>query len=119
MTERAYRDILRREFAAEDGSFLLQLRVDLVWDRAAFGRLTEAMRLCCEQHTNAVAVERWLTDGYWYLYTFVPGHTLHPSFPRPFAPAYYERAYQRLWDLAEWFFSGSRPYAHEAGFEPL
>lgn len=45
-----YRSILWSEFFAEEGSFLLQLRVDLYWDKAAFDRLTEAMRACCKEY---------------------------------------------------------------------
>lgn len=37
------RDVLRREFHAEEGSFLIQLRVRLQWDWDAFRRLTGAM----------------------------------------------------------------------------
>lgn len=38
-----YLTILRREFEAEDGSFLLSLRVHADWDKAAFSRLVRAM----------------------------------------------------------------------------
>ncbi|HLG63866.1 MAG TPA: hypothetical protein VKY19_18130 [Ktedonosporobacter sp.] len=38
-----------RESCARDG-FLVQLRVDLNWDKEAFERLTEAMRLCCKHY---------------------------------------------------------------------
>lgn len=41
--------VLRQEFDAEEGSFLLRLRGDLEWDRAAFTRLERAMRAACEQ----------------------------------------------------------------------
>jgi hypothetical protein len=40
-------ELVRREFSAEDGSFLLQLRIDLHWDRHAFSRLEQAMRRVC------------------------------------------------------------------------
>ncbi|WP_327576965.1 MULTISPECIES: hypothetical protein [unclassified Streptomyces] len=35
--------VLRREFGAAEGSFLLRLRGDLEWDRAAFTCLERAM----------------------------------------------------------------------------
>jgi hypothetical protein len=41
--------VMWHEYCARDG-FCMQLRVDLVWDKAAFDRLTEAMRLCCKQY---------------------------------------------------------------------
>jgi hypothetical protein len=114
-----YLDLLRHEFEANEGSFLLQLRVDHLWDRAAFTRLTEAMRECCEQHDSMVMVERWLAEGYWFLSSVVRDISEHPNFRRPFEADYYARAYQRLWNLADWFFTGLRPYLPGTGFEPL
>ncbi len=29
------------------------------------------MHGCCEAHANAMVVERWITDGFWYLSGFV------------------------------------------------
>ncbi len=115
----SYLEVLRQEFDAEDGSFLLQLRVKYVWDKAAFTRLTEAMRVCCERHADAVTLERWLTEGFWYLYDFVRGHSTHPDFPRVYDEAYYAAAYERLWALASWFLMGLNPYLDGHGFEPL
>jgi len=75
-------ELLRQEFRAEDGSFLLQLRVDLHWDRQAFSRLEQPMRRVCAQQEPRQQLDRWLVEGYWYLSDFVPGHTSHPDFPR-------------------------------------
>jgi hypothetical protein len=41
-----YLSVLQHEFAGDEGSFLLQLRPDMTWDRAAFNRLTQAMFEC-------------------------------------------------------------------------
>jgi hypothetical protein len=65
-------ELLRQEFRAEDGSFLLQLRVDLHWDRQAFSRLEQAMRRVCAQQEPRQQLDRWLVEGYWYLSDFVP-----------------------------------------------
>jgi hypothetical protein len=40
---------LAHEFRAGEGSFLLQLRIDMYWDKDAFRRLTEAMPVCCNE----------------------------------------------------------------------
>jgi hypothetical protein len=48
MMEEEYLTILKHEFSAEEGSFLLQLRVRYRWDKSAFDRLTEAMGQCCK-----------------------------------------------------------------------
>ncbi len=114
-----YLEVLRQEFAAEDGSFLLQLRIDFVWDKAAFTRVTEAMRLCCEHHADAMTLDRWLTGGFWYLYAFVSGHVSHPSFPRVYDQAYYDAACEHLGVLADWFLVGLNPNMDGAGFDPL
>lgn len=108
-------ELLRQEFRAEDGSFLLQLRVDLHWDRQAFSRLEQAMRRVCAQQEPWQQLDRWLVEGYWYLSDFVPGHTSHPDFPRPEPDPYYKAAVRRLWDLQNWFVTGRSPY--RAGHE--
>jgi hypothetical protein len=103
-------ELLRREFSAEDGSFLLQLRIDLHWDRQAFSRLEQAMRRACAQMESRDHLARWLAEGYWYLSDFVPAHTSHPNFSRPEPAGYYEAAVQRLRDLQNWFVTGRSPY---------
>ena len=46
----SYLIALTHEFNAGSESFLLQLRIDLLWDKQAFDHLTEAMRLCCKHY---------------------------------------------------------------------
>ena len=41
--------VIWHENCARDG-FLIQLRINLEWDKEAFDRLTEAMRLCCKHY---------------------------------------------------------------------
>jgi hypothetical protein len=48
--EEEYISILRHEFSAEEGSFLLQLRVGYRWNKSAFDHLTEAMYQCCKHY---------------------------------------------------------------------
>jgi hypothetical protein len=107
MTE--YKPILRHEFTAADGSFLLQLRCDLTWDQAAFSRLVLAMEQCAAAHAGRDVIERWVAEGFWYLEQFVPDWSTHPNFPRPHGEKYYEAAYQRLRDLSYWLFVGDSP----------
>lgn len=117
--------ILWHEFFAEEGSFLIQLRVDHHWDKAAFDHLTEAMRLCCKQYEQAQKTEeqrmqavkaelpRWLASGFWYLSQFVRDWTSHPAWKEKYArdPDYFDKAYERLDGLALWFFEGLSPWA--------
>ena len=111
--------VLRNELEAGDGSFLIQMRVHLEWDREAFTRLTEAMRAYCEAHTGDKVIERWVAASFHYLSHAVRDWTTHPNFPRPYAPEYYEKAYERLSDLAYYCLEGESPYLSGTGFEPL
>jgi hypothetical protein len=115
----SYIEELKFQFSAEEGSFLLKLRCDLEWDKESFTRLVTAMKECCEAHEGADTIERWLTEGFWYTNVFVRGHTMHPDFPRLYPQEYFEKAFQRLDDLAGWFFTGDYPYIKDRGFEPL
>ena len=117
-----YLSVLWNEFFAEEGSFLLQLRVALYWDREAFERLINAMVLCCkhyeqeqsteEQRMQAIQVPlpRWLASGFWLLSREVRvlTDTRHHYWEKEIArePDYYNKAYERLDYLALWFFEG-------------
>jgi hypothetical protein len=103
-------DLLRHEFGAGDGSFLLQLRIGLHWDRQAFSRLEQAMRRICVHQEPRQQLDRWLAEGYWYLSDFVPAHVSHPDFPRTESTEYYTAAAKRLWDRQNWFVTGRSPY---------
>ena len=104
-------EFLRREFDAEEGSFLLRLRGDLEWDRTAFTRLEQAMRAACEQCQGDEKLDRWLADGFYEVATWVPMWTSHANFPRPAPEAYYEDCLERISDLASWFFRGWHDYS--------
>jgi hypothetical protein len=101
---------LRHEFDAEEGSFLLQLRCDLRWDREAFGRLVGSMQSYLQHRSDLERIPRWIAAGFWFLSWHVKDWSSHPDFPRPFAAEYYESAYERLHDLAYWCFFGESPY---------
>jgi hypothetical protein len=130
-----YVSILAHEFSAGEGSFLLQLRVYLTWDKAAFTRLTQAMLSCCQAYdarerraahvgsgADTTPLPRWLAEGFWYVGPFVRDWTTHPAWQERLAPeqGYYDAAYERLDMLAYWFFTGDSPYTDPArGFTPL
>lgn len=112
-------DVLRHEFRAEEGSFLLTLRTEYDWDRAAFTRLEQAMRAVAAEYADRDQLDRWLADGYYYVATYVPALTQHPDFPRPSPDDYYEACIRRLDVLAAWFFSGQPYYREPHTWEPL
>ncbi|WP_406011921.1 hypothetical protein OG520_01855 [Streptomyces sp. NBC_00984] len=64
-------ETLRREFNAEEGSFLLQLR-GRQWDRTAFARLVRAMRAAGAQSETSEKIDRWLAEGFYEVATAVP-----------------------------------------------
>ncbi|KAM3091698.1 hypothetical protein ACKFKF_32730 [Phormidesmis sp. 146-12] len=108
-----YLTILKKEFEAEEGSFLIQLRPDLTWNKAAFARLTLVMQACCEEYSQTATLDRWIAQGFWYIPSFVRDWTTHPNFPQIHTPEYYEQSYQELDDLAYWFFMGESLYNND------
>jgi hypothetical protein len=109
-----WRSVLKHEFDAGEGSFLLALRVDLKWDRVAFERLTSAMEACCEAQADASQIERWLAAGFSYVDTFTTSWTTANY--RPWQGANrdeVEQGRERLTALPDWFFTGESPYETE------
>ena len=104
-----WQDVLRREFGAERGSFLIRLRSEFIWDGEAFTRLTAAMAECCRASEGQDVLDRWEASGFWHLSWFVKQWTTHPSFPKEHTKEYYEKAYRELEELALWYFMGMKP----------
>ncbi len=99
--------ILNNEFDAGDGSFLISIRGDMVWDVEAFDRLSGAMAQYCREASGTSAhLERWVAQGFWYVPWFVRDWTSHPNFPRDLPATYYDGAYRQLDDLAFSYFFG-------------
>ena len=108
------RDILRREFNAEEGSFLIQVRCRLEWDWDAFRRLTSAMFDVAEEvKGQPPSIETWIAEGFWFCDTWIRDHTSHPNFSRPPEDAYHD-ALALLSDLASFLFTGRSPYKDDA-----
>jgi hypothetical protein len=103
------REILRREFDAEEGSFLLQARCRLIWDWDAFRRLTSAMYDVANEVRGKPEIETWIAEGFWYCDTFIRDWTSHPNFPRPPEDAYRD-AIELVHHLAALLFFGESPY---------
>ncbi len=103
------REILRREFDAEEGSFLLLARSRYLWDWDAFRRLTGAMYDVADEVKGQPSVETWIAQGFWFCDTWIRAHTSHPNFPRPPEGAYRE-GLALLDDLAYFLFMGQSPY---------
>lgn len=102
--------VLRQEFGAGEGGFLLGLRPEFVWDRGAFTRLERAMRAVCQRTQDDDTLERWMAEAFYYIPRFVRDWTTHPNFPRPQPQQYHDDCLRRLDDLADWFFHGRHMY---------
>jgi len=111
--------ILKNEFDAGEGSFLIKLRPNLEWDKEAFNRLATAMKRCAESKSNEPKLERWVVEGFWFVPRFVREWASHPNFKKVHAADYYPRAFTRLDDLAYWYFMGRSPYESGKHFEDL
>ncbi len=98
-----WESVLREEFNAEDDSFLLVLRVRLIWDETAFQRLTEVMAAACAATQGDDQVDRWLADGFWYLSWFPRSWVGHPSLRHD---GDRKSELEQLDALAAWFFGG-------------
>jgi hypothetical protein len=108
---------LHDELNAADGSFLLQLRVELRWDATAFRRLTREMLTYVGSRDPEADLPRWAAEGFWFASWFVKSWSQHPNFSRPFPAEYYEAAYGRLHDLAFWLFTGRCSYQDASELE--
>jgi len=106
MTSDGIFDRIHSEFNAEKGTFLLKLRCELEWDKAAFARLLAAMLEVALKHNEDDEIPKWLAQGFWYLNEFIPDWSSHPDFHREFSDDYYDRAYEVVRDLADMFFMG-------------
>ena len=103
------RQILKREFEAEKGSFILQARSRYEWDWDAFRTLTSAMYDVADEVKGQPSIETWIAEGFWFCDTWIRGHTSHPDFPRPPEEAYRD-ALSLLNHLASFLFTGHSPF---------
>lgn len=119
MKVKNYTDILEEEFGLNEESFLAKLRLQFIWDKEAFFRLTEAMKVCCIEMGKEETLPRWICIGFFYLSHVVRDIVETGHYRRKYSKKYYQKAFRRLEDLANWFFHGRSPYLNGVGFEPM
>lgn len=103
-----WREVLRREFDADDGSFLAIAQGEFRWDPDAFRELIEAMRDGCVRCAEEEQLDRWMAHGYFYVPAFIRAWTQQEDFDRPDG-AYWQRAINLLESFSHWFFWGEPP----------
>ena len=64
LADEDWQTALQREMEARPGSILDSLRRDWRWDPVAFGRLSDAMVVCCQVLEKDDRFERWLAEGF-------------------------------------------------------
>lgn len=100
-------EILRFEFDGEPQSFLFQLRVNMVWDKVAFYRLTQAMYQVAEDFETSDNLPKWIAQGFWYVEDFTKTWTTHENFPAP-EEEYHTNALETLNNLSYYLFIGEQ-----------
>lgn len=113
-----WRSVLKHEFEAGEGSFVLQLRCGPGWDKEAYSRLFKAMLECCKAHDGQTHIERWIVEGFWWL-DFYPRYNSQRSEDESdfYESDYYENAVTNFNHLAFWLFGGEARADDE--FEPI
>lgn len=105
-----WRTVLKHEFAAGEGSFLLQLRCGH-WDKDAHRRLFVAMHECCKAHEGETRIERWIAEGFWWLDSYsMNGYANSENESLSNAAVNFNH-------LAHWLFTGAGHAEDE--FEPM
>lgn len=74
-----YLTILRKEFDADEGTFLLKFRCFADWDKEVFSRLIQAMEQCAKQHEVRDVIETWIARGFWFSETTTTGLVNRPE----------------------------------------
>ncbi|HEY8026798.1 MAG TPA: hypothetical protein VIF60_19820 [Burkholderiaceae bacterium] len=101
--------ILKSEFDAEDGTFLLIARCQLSWDKNAFKWLTAVMYDVAANVNKSNEIPKWIANGFWFCDKWIPEWTSHPNFLRP-DDRYYKKSCELIHDLAYFLFNGESPY---------
>jgi hypothetical protein len=102
------REILKHEFDAGEGSFLIQARCHANWDWDAFRRLTSAMYDVADEVRGQPSIETWIAEGFWYCETWIQDWKRHPESSRP--PEAYQDAKLLVHELSYFLFVGESPY---------
>ncbi len=103
-----WRETLRQEFQAEEGSFLEIAQNERRWDKAVFRELIESMRDCCVRCADDEQLDRWMAHSFFYVPAFVRAWTQQDEFHRP-DDEYWHRAIHLLKVISHWFFWGEPP----------
>ena len=105
----AMRAELIEEFEAGEGSFLLRLRTELIWDWDAFYRCTSLVYDVACISNGSKSIDTPIAQGFWMMDTWVREWTSHESFNRP-KNVEYEQALLLLHELTQFLFEGVSPY---------
>ncbi|MDQ1833765.1 hypothetical protein [Massilia scottii] len=109
-------DALREQFQSVDG-FLAELRGFGRWNKPAFAHLVGAMQRYLESAGHGEHLERWIAEGFWLHDSMVRELSSSPAFRNELGQDYLDAAYQRLSELAYWFFIGESIWQDDPGLD--
>ncbi|MGM1046979.1 hypothetical protein SAMN05661091_1625 [Paenibacillus uliginis N3/975] len=100
------------EVTAGEGSFLIEIRIELNWDHYKFQNLLLLLNEFLKTNEAGDYLERELSAGIWYVTNFIPHWTSHESFRKSnnYSEEYYRSAYELLEFIASWYFMGHCPF---------
>lgn len=108
---------LKNELNAEEGSFLLGLRINLIWDHTSFINLMNEIHKEFKNTKNNLELNREIANGVWYISHFIKDWSEHENFPKVFPSEYYLKAYTLIDDISYEYFMGQSIYQSEDGVE--
>ena len=108
---------LIEELNAADGSFLLELRINLNWNHTSFINLLIELNKECKLTKEDLQLPREIASGVWYISDFIKSWTENENFPKKYSAGYYEKSYELIGDLAYFYFNSESPYTSESEIE--
>lgn len=108
---------LKDELNAEDGSFLLELRTNLIWNHNSFINLLTEINREYKRTKEDSKLSREIASGIWYISDLIKSWTEHENFPKKHSAEYYEKSFELINDLAYSYFMSESPYQSENEIE--
>lgn len=107
------------ELQGEKNSFLISIRVHLEWDHS---KLMDVLNLMYKYILNSEVnelLERDVANGFWFFSNFVKDWSSHEGFrhANQYSEEYFNQAYEVIYFLSDWYFSGECPFIHKEDFK--
>lgn len=109
---------IKYEFDGEDNSFLIKIRVHLHWDHSHFVEVMNLFYNFILHNDNINFLERDIARGFWFYANFVKEWSSHVNFraKNKYSNDYFNQAYEIIYFLADWYFTGECPFTEHQAF---